>query len=86
MDSLGVVSGPPVSVTPADIAYVIYTSGSTGQPKGVLVSHANLLRLFRATADDFDFGPSDVWSVFHSFSFDFSVWELWGALQHGASS
>ncbi len=64
-------------------AYVIYTSGSTGQPKGVVVSHANVVRLFAATADDFGFGPGDVWTFFHSFAFDFSVWEIWGALLHG---
>jgi amino acid adenylation domain-containing protein len=69
---------------PDDVAYLIYTSGSTGQPKGVRVTHANITRLFDATRDDFTFSPDDVWSVFHSFSFDFSVWEIWGALLHGA--
>ncbi|GAA1004407.1 hypothetical protein GCM10009556_007040 [Acrocarpospora pleiomorpha] len=65
------------------LAYVIYTSGSTGQPKGVLVTHANLARLFTADRERFRFGPSDVWTMFHSFAFDFSVWEMWGALAHG---
>ena len=64
-------------------AYVIYTSGSTGQPKGVLVSHHNVLRLFSASARHFSFGENDVWTYFHSFAFDFSVWEIWGALLHG---
>ncbi len=64
-------------------AYVIYTSGSTGTPKGVLVSHANVARLFAATQPWFGFDSSDVWSMFHSFAFDFSVWELWGALLYG---
>jgi amino acid adenylation domain-containing protein len=64
-------------------AYVIYTSGSTGRPKGVPVSHANVVRLFAATRPWFGFGPGDVWTLFHSFAFDFSVWELWGALLHG---
>ncbi|WP_038801767.1 amino acid adenylation domain-containing protein, partial [Burkholderia oklahomensis] len=64
-------------------AYVIYTSGSTGAPKGVLVSHDNVSRLFAATREPFGFGPADTWSCTHSFAFDFSVWELWGALLHG---
>ncbi|MYU66692.1 AMP-binding protein, partial [Streptomyces sp. SID69] len=64
-------------------AYVIYTSGSTGRPKGTLVPHRNITRLFSATAHWFGFGPDDVWTLFHSIAFDFSVWELWGALLHG---
>ncbi|MET7767007.1 amino acid adenylation domain-containing protein, partial [Streptomyces sp. NPDC005393] len=64
-------------------AYVIYTSGSTGQPKGVVVTHANVSRLFSETRNRFAFGTGDVWTWFHSFAFDFSVWELWGALLYG---
>ncbi|HZF12826.1 MAG TPA: amino acid adenylation domain-containing protein, partial [Thermoanaerobaculia bacterium] len=64
-------------------AYVIYTSGSTGRPKGVVVSHREVLRLFAATAPWFRFTAGDVWTLFHSYAFDFSVWELWGALLHG---
>jgi amino acid adenylation domain-containing protein len=68
---------------PASPAYVIYTSGSTGRPKGVVVCHDNVVRLFAATQAWFDFGPNDVWTLFHSYAFDFSVWELWGALFYG---
>ncbi|HET9186119.1 MAG TPA: amino acid adenylation domain-containing protein, partial [Solirubrobacterales bacterium] len=68
---------------PANVAYVIYTSGSTGRPKGVEVSHANAARLFTVIRQDFAFGPDDVWTLFHSIAFDFSVWELWGALAFG---
>ncbi|GAB1515092.1 amino acid adenylation domain-containing protein [Actinophytocola sp. KF-1] len=64
-------------------AYVIFTSGTTGRPKGVQVSHGNVLWLFRDAAPVYGFGPDDVWSLFHSFAFDFSVWEMWGALLHG---
>ncbi len=65
------------------LAYVIYTSGSTGRPKGVMVEHGAVLRLFEQTRDWFSFDEADVWSMFHSASFDFSVWEIWGALLHG---
>ncbi|HEX2645430.1 MAG TPA: amino acid adenylation domain-containing protein, partial [Thermoanaerobaculia bacterium] len=68
---------------PDNLAYVIYTSGSTGRPKGVLIPHRNAVRLFTATAPWFGFGPRDVWTLFHSSAFDFSVWEIWGALLHG---
>ncbi|WP_338247660.1 amino acid adenylation domain-containing protein [Dictyobacter halimunensis] len=68
---------------PRDLAYVIYTSGSTGQPKGVCISHANVQRLFAATQHWFRFNERDVWTLFHSYAFDFSVWEIWGALLHG---
>jgi amino acid adenylation domain-containing protein len=68
---------------PQNAAYVIYTSGSTGIPKGVVVTHANVLRLFDATQPWFDFGREDVWTFFHSHAFDFSVWEIWGALLYG---
>jgi amino acid adenylation domain-containing protein/non-ribosomal peptide synthase protein (TIGR01720 family) len=70
-------------VQPADLAYVIYTSGSTGQPKGVMVEHANVTRLFAASQSHFQFDARDVWTLFHSFAFDFSVWEIWGALLYG---
>lgn len=66
-----------------NVAYVIYTSGSTGQPKGVLVTHGNVLRLMTSTDHWFGFGPQDVWTLFHSYTFDFSVWEMWGALLYG---
>ncbi|MGY5311001.1 amino acid adenylation domain-containing protein, partial [Nocardia gipuzkoensis] len=69
----------------AHAAYVIYTSGSTGKPKGVVVAHRNVLRLLDNAQSHFDFGPADVWTLFHSYAFDFSVWELWGPLLSGAT-
>jgi len=70
-------------VAPSNLAYVIYTSGSTGRPKGVLITHHNVFRLFKATHAQFGFDENDVWTLFHSYSFDFSVWEIWGALFYG---
>ncbi|RQY46732.1 amino acid adenylation domain-containing protein, partial [Burkholderia stagnalis] len=77
---------PPRAICAAQAAYVIYTSGSTGTPKGCVVTHANVLRLFDVTRESFALSSHDVWSVFHSTAFDFSVWELWGALLHGAQA
>ncbi len=68
---------------PAHPAYVIHTSGSTGRPKGVVVPHSNVVRLLAGTDESFRFGAGDVWTLFHSAAFDFSVWELFGALLTG---
>ncbi|WP_143046522.1 AMP-binding protein, partial [Trichormus sp. NMC-1] len=73
------------TVKAQNIAYIIYTSGSTGKPKGVLIAHHNIIRLFATTQDRFKFNQKDVWSLFHSYAFDFSVWEIWGALLYGGS-
>ena len=70
-------------VKPSNLAYVIYTSGTTGKPKGVLIEHRNVCRLFTATDNWYGFNCNDVWTLFHSYAFDFSVWELWGALLYG---
>ncbi|MCG1019994.1 non-ribosomal peptide synthetase, partial [Mycetohabitans sp. B4] len=71
------------ALTVRHLAYVIYTSGSTGTPKGVMVEHAQVVRLFEATQPWYGFNEHDTWCLFHSFAFDFSVWELWGALRYG---
>lgn len=74
---------PVADSDPHDLAYVIYTSGSTGAPKGVQITHGNVLALLSACARRFDHGPDDVWTLFHSYAFDFSVWEMFGALLTG---
>jgi iturin family lipopeptide synthetase A len=74
---------PANAIRPDSLAYVIYTSGTTGRPKGVLVEHRNVTRLFNSTEDLYHFDDRDVWTLFHSFVFDFTVWELWGALLYG---
>ena len=71
------------SSTADSLAYVIYTSGTTGKPKGSLITHRNAVRLFPATEHWYGFNESDVWTLFHSTAFDFSVWEIWGALLYG---
>ena len=71
------------TIHPEQLAYVIYTSGSTGTPKGVGVSHRNIARLLDATEGEFRFDGRDVWTLFHSYAFDFSVWEMFGALAYG---
>jgi tyrocidine synthetase-3 len=70
-------------VSPANLAYIIYTSGSTGRPKGVMVEHQNVVRLMFNDKFQFDFNTTDVWTMFHSYCFDFSVWEMYGALLYG---
>ncbi|OBH88212.1 non-ribosomal peptide synthetase [Mycobacterium sp. E2733] len=66
-----------------DIAHIIYTSGTTGMPKGVAVTHHNVTRLFDALQVGIRLGPEQVWTQCHSYAFDFSVWEIWGALLFG---
>ncbi|MEA2691000.1 MAG: hypothetical protein QOJ16_387, partial [Acidobacteriota bacterium] len=92
LDRGGEDEGPVAPIVPVDpgvrpenLAYLIYTSGSTGRPRGVQVTHANVTRLLSSTAPWFRFGPCDVWTLFHSFAFDFSVWEIWGALAYGGT-
>ena len=84
----GIVSGrgpedAPAPVEPDHAAYVIYTSGSTGRPKGVIVTHRSMDNLFKAVEERLKMNEADVWTMFHSSAFDFSVWEIWGALIYG---
>ncbi|MBW4569114.1 MAG: amino acid adenylation domain-containing protein [Tolypothrix carrinoi HA7290-LM1] len=77
------LQNPISECTTDNLAYIIYTSGSTGQPKGVLVNHSNVVRLLATTEFWYNFNQQDVWTLFHSIAFDFSVWEIWGALLYG---
>ena len=87
------VDDPAVQIEPStplpapaadDVAHIIYTSGTTGVPKGVAVNHYNVVQLFESLQTGFELTPEQVWTQFHSYAFDFSVWEIWGALLHGA--
>ncbi|MDH3973940.1 MAG: amino acid adenylation domain-containing protein [Deltaproteobacteria bacterium] len=77
--------GDSIEISGHDPAYVIFTSGSTGKPKGVMVSHDNVSHLLAHLLKKMDFSHNDTWTLFHSVSFDFSVWEIWGALASGAT-
>ncbi|MDQ1026939.1 amino acid adenylation domain-containing protein [Streptomyces umbrinus] len=76
-------SNPAVAGSPENLVYTIYTSGSTGRPKGVALTHANVVRLLERGQEHYAFDETDVWPLFHSYAFDVSVWEMWGALLHG---
>jgi glycopeptidolipid biosynthesis protein len=69
---------------PEDLAYMIYTSGTTGVPKGVAITHHNATQLLESPDPGAPTGPGQVWSQWHSYSFDVSVWEIFSALLHGA--
>ena len=81
--SLQLLTNPVTITTSTNLAYVIYTSGTTGNPKGVLQSNSNVMRLFTATDEWYQFNSNDIWTLFHSYVFDFSVWEIWGAFIYG---
>lgn len=74
----------PPAADPSAPAYLLYTSGSTGRPKGVPITHRNVQSLLTAGRAVFGFTSDDVWTFAHSFAFDYSVWEIWGALGNGA--
>ncbi len=76
-------SDPGVPGSPENLIYTIYTSGSTGRPKGVALTHTNVVRLLERGNEHYAFTDTDVWPLFHSYAFDVSVWEMWGALLHG---
>jgi amino acid adenylation domain-containing protein/non-ribosomal peptide synthase protein (TIGR01720 family) len=78
------VCNPDIAITPHNLAYIIFTSGTTGQPKGVQIEHHNVVRLLQQTNDYYKYSPNDVWTMFHSYTFDFSVWEIFVPLLHGS--
>ncbi|MCV7077106.1 amino acid adenylation domain-containing protein, partial [Mycobacterium szulgai] len=81
------LASQPSTAPPApradDIAYLIYTSGTTGVPKGVAIAHHNVTALLTALDAEMDLVPGQAWTQCHSYAFDYSVWEIWGALLSG---
>ncbi|MEN2401847.1 amino acid adenylation domain-containing protein [Flavobacterium sp. MC2016-06] len=76
---------PEVAITGDNLAYIIYTSGTTGRPKGVMIEHGNVISLLNSCFLEFEFSEEDTWSFFHSYCFDFSIWEIFGALLTGGN-
>lgn len=74
---------PAPSLNQNTPAYIIYTSGTTGKPKGCLVTHRNVIRLILNEDVPFKFTEADKWIMAHNYSFDFSVWEIFGSLLTG---
>ncbi len=83
-DDVGSGLDGAVALHPDNVAYVIYTSGSTGIPKGVAVTHRNVVSLVEGSDQWASFGRDDVWAWCHSQAFDFSTWEIWCALLHAS--
>ncbi|WP_040281915.1 amino acid adenylation domain-containing protein [Psychroserpens damuponensis] len=83
LDELSLEFNHAVKIVPEDLCYIIYTSGTTGNPKGVMIEHRNVVSLMFHGQGLFNFNANDVWTMFHSFCFDFSVWEMYGALLFG---
>ena len=86
VDDPAVDSQPATSLPapdPDDIAYLIYTSGTTGTPKGVAIPHRNVTRLLEVLDAGLGLSAAQVWTQCHSLAFDFSVWEIFGALLCG---
>lgn len=82
--TVAVTSNPAIAVTADHLCYLIFTSGTTGTPKGVMVTHHNVARLFTSIGKYMQFRNDDVWTLFHSYAFGFSAWEFFGSLLHGA--
>lgn len=85
LQNIGNVGGIELDENPKENGYVIYTSGTSGKPKGVIVPARNIVALLNATKEEFNLRENDVWTMFHSYSFDFSVWEMWGCLLTGGN-
>jgi amino acid adenylation domain-containing protein len=75
----------PPDVDPAEIAYLLFTSGSTGDPKGVMVSHSNVLAFLDAMWARYEIVPSDRFSQTFDLTFDLSAFDVFASLGRGAS-
>lgn len=78
------VEAPLPPVTADMTAYVMFTSGSSGVPKGVAVTHGNVMALLEDALPLFAYGADESWPLIHGFGFDVSVWEMWAGIAVGA--
>jgi amino acid adenylation domain-containing protein len=76
---------PEVSLIETDLAYILYTSGSTGRPKGVMLSHQNALTFVEWCAEEFRVRSEDRLSNHAPLHFDLSVFDVYNALEAGAT-
>jgi amino acid adenylation domain-containing protein len=76
-------TAPEISATLRNTAYIIYTSGSTGHPKGVLISHGNLLHSTQVR-NQYYAEPLSCFLLLSSFAFDSSVAGIFWTLSQGA--
>jgi amino acid adenylation domain-containing protein len=76
---------PAVVLTETDLAYILYTSGSTGRPKGVMLTHQNALTFVEWCADVFKITSEDRLSNHAPLHFDLSVFDVYNAIEAGAS-
>jgi natural product biosynthesis luciferase-like monooxygenase protein/amino acid adenylation domain-containing protein len=66
-----------------DLCYLIYTSGSTGLPKGVMITHRNVVNFMMGLSRNMPVSPTDCMLAVTSTSFDISVLELFWTLCNG---
>ena len=70
----------PIQVVPNSTAYLLFTSGSTGQPKGVPITHANVMHFLRVNQQRYQLTPDDRVSQTFDQTFDLSMFDLFRSI------